>query len=342
MIICICGKSGSGKSTLAKKIIEERKNVIHIDIDKIAHQVLTIPIVKQQLQEQFKDVLTDNEVDRKKLGPIVFSSTKNMDILTQITWPHMEQEIDRIISENKDKIIILDYLLLPKTKYFEQSDLKILLDIPKDIRKQRILKRDNITEDKFDLRDSSSIEYDKDEFDFIISSDNYDIKEVLGLNKKRVLYPGSFDPITLGHMNIIEQAALLFDEVVVAVASNSSKKKSFFTPEERVKIIKEIYKKVDNIKVIQGEGATVDLAMLYNCKAIVRGLRGLSDYDYEVQLSQINKDISQGEVNTICFFADQKYQFISSSVVKEVFNLDKDITPYVHPYVKQKMYEKGD
>ena len=342
MIISICGKSGSGKSTLAKKIIEERKNVIHIDIDKIAHQVLTIPIVKQQLQEQFKDVLTDNEVDRKKLGPIVFSSTKNMDILTQVTWPHMEQEIDRIISENKDKIIILDYLLLPKTKYFEQSDLKILLDIPKDIRKQRILKRDNITEDKFDLRDSSSIEYDKDEFDFIISSDNYDIKEVLGLNKKRVLYPGSFDPITLGHMNIIEQAALLFDEVVVAVASNSSKKKSFFTPEERVKIIKEIYKKVDNIKVIQGAGATVDLAMLYNCKAIVRGLRGLSDYDYEVQLSQINKDISQGEVNTICFFADQKYQFISSSVVKEVFNLDKDITPYVHPYVKQKMYEKGD
>ena len=342
MIISICGKSGSGKSTLAKKIIEERKNVIHIDIDKIAHQVLTIPIVKQQLQEQFKDVLTDNEVDRKKLGPIVFSSTKNMDILTQITWPHMEQEIDRIISENKDKIIILDYLLLPKTKYFEQSDLKILLDIPKDIRKQRILKRDNITEDKFDLRDSSSIEYDKDEFDFIISSDNYDIKEVLGLNKKKVLYPGSFDPITLGHMNIIEQAALLFDEVVVAVASNSSKKKSFFTPEERVKIIKEIYKKVDNIKVIQGAGATVDLAMLYNCKAIVRGLRGLSDYDYEVQLSQINKDISQGEVNTICFFADQKYQFISSSVVKEVFNLDKDITPYVHPYVKQKMYEKGD
>ena len=282
MIISICGKSGSGKSTLAKKIIEERKNVIHIDIDKIAHQVLTIPIVKQQLQEQFKDVLTDNEVDRKKLGPIVFSSTKNMDILTQVTWPHMEQEIDRIISENKDKIIILDYLLLPKTKYFEQSDLKILLDIPKDIRKQRILKRDNITEDKFDLRDSSSIEYDKDEFDFIISSDNYDIKEVLGLNKKRVLYPGSFDPITLGHMNIIEQAALLFDEVVVAVASNSSKKKSFFTPEERVKIIKEIYKKVDNIKVIQGEGATVDLAMLYNCKAIVRGVRGLSDYDYEV------------------------------------------------------------
>lgn len=342
MIISICGKSGSGKSTLAKKIIEERKNAIHIDIDKIAHQVLTIPEVKQQLEEHFKDVLTNNEVDRKKLGPIVFSSQENMDILAQITWPYMEQEIDRIINQNKDKIIILDYLLLPKTKYFEQSDIKILLDIPKEVRKERIVKRDNISEDKFNLRDSSSMEYDKEKFDYVISSDDYDVKEVLGLNKKRVLYPGSFDPITLGHMNIIEQASLLFDEVIVAVLNNSSKKNSFFTPEERVRIIKEIYKQVDNIKVVQGEGATVDLAMLYNCKAIVRGLRGLSDYDYEVQLSQINKDISNGEVNTICFFADQKYQFISSSVVKEVYNLGKDITPYVHPYVKQKMYERGE
>ena len=342
MIISICGKSGSGKTTLAKKIIEERKNAIHIDIDKIAHQVLTIHEVKHQLQEKFKDVLTNNEVDRKKLGPIVFSSQDNMDILTQITWPYMEQEIDRIINKNKDKIIILDYLLLPKTKYFDQSDIKLLLDIPQEVRQARIIQRDNISEDKFNLRDSSSIDYAKEKFDYIISSDNYDLKEVLGLNKKRVLYPGSFDPITLGHMNIIEQASLLFDEVIVAVLNNSSKKNSFFTPEERVRIIKEIYKQVDNIKVVQGEGATVDLAILYNCKAIVRGLRGLSDYDYEVQLSQINKDISNGEVNTICFFADQKYQFISSSVVKEVYNLGKDITPYVHPYVKQKMYERGE
>ena len=103
MIISICGKSGSGKSTLAKKIIEEKENTLHIDIDKIAHQILTIPEVKQQLQEQFKDILTNNEVDRKKLGPIVFSSKENMNILTQITWPYMEQEIDNITKNNKDK-----------------------------------------------------------------------------------------------------------------------------------------------------------------------------------------------------------------------------------------------
>jgi pantetheine-phosphate adenylyltransferase len=156
----------------------------------------------------------------------------------------------------------------------------------------------------------------------------------------KVLYPGSFDPITKGHMNIIEQASELFDEVIVAVLQNSNKKNSFFTLEERIEIIKELYSKIDNVKVVSGSGAAVDIAMLYECKAIIRGLRGLSDYDYEVQLAQINKDISNNKVNTICLFADKDYQFISSSVVKEVFNLDKDISKYVDNSVKTKMLKK--
>lgn len=156
----------------------------------------------------------------------------------------------------------------------------------------------------------------------------------------RVLYPGSFDPITKGHMNVIKQASGLFDEVIVAVLQNSSKKTGLFSIEERLEIIKELYKEVNNIKVVSGSGAAVDIAMLYKCRAIVRGLRGLSDYDYEVSLNYINKDISNGEVNTICLFADIDYQFISSSVVKEVFNLDKDISNYVDPLVKKKMLIK--
>lgn len=156
----------------------------------------------------------------------------------------------------------------------------------------------------------------------------------------KVLYPGSFDPITKGHMNIIEQASQLFDEVVIAILQNSSKKNSFFTIEERIQMLKELYSKVHNVKVVSGSGAAVDIAMLYECKAIIRGLRGLSDYDYEVQLAQINKDISNNKVNTICLFADKDFQFISSSVVKEVFNLDKDISKYVDNSVKIKMLKK--
>lgn len=156
----------------------------------------------------------------------------------------------------------------------------------------------------------------------------------------KILYPGSFDPITKGHMNIIDQASELFDEVVIAVLQNPLKKNGFFTLEERLEIISKLYEYRDNIKVVSGSGAAVDIAILNGCKAMIRGLRGLSDYDYEVQLSQINKDISNGEVNTVCLFADSEYQFISSTVVKEVYGLGKDISKYVDPLVEEKMLAK--
>lgn len=158
----------------------------------------------------------------------------------------------------------------------------------------------------------------------------------------RVLYPGSFDPITKGHMNIVEQASELFDEVIIAILQNP-KKISMFTPQERLEMISELYKHYDNIKVVIGTGAAVDIAVLHECKAIVRGLRSLTDYDYEVQMQQINKDISNNQVNTICLFADKDYQFISSSVVKEVLSLGKDISSYVDESIERKLIMKrGD
>ena len=156
----------------------------------------------------------------------------------------------------------------------------------------------------------------------------------------KVLYPGSFDPITKGHMNIIEQASNLFDEIIIAVLQNSLKKSEFFTLEERTEIIKKLYQEKNNIKVISSNNTTTDIALQNKCNAIIRGLRSLSDYDYEVQLQQMNKEISKGKINTICLFADKEYQFISSSMVKEVFNLDKDISRYVDPIVIEKMLIK--
>ena len=156
----------------------------------------------------------------------------------------------------------------------------------------------------------------------------------------KVLYPGSFDPITKGHMNIVKQASELFDEVVIAVLQNPLKKNGMFTLEERLKMINKIYEKVENVKVVSGSGASVDIAILHECKAIVRGLRSLTDYDYEVQMQQINKDISNNQVNTICLFADKEYQFISSSVVKEVLSLGKDISSYVDESIERKLIMK--
>ncbi len=156
----------------------------------------------------------------------------------------------------------------------------------------------------------------------------------------KVLYPGSFDPMTKGHMNIIEQASELFDEVIIAILQNPSKKTGLFTLEERMEIIEKLYQKRNNIRVISGSGAAVDVALLHECKAIIRGLRSLSDYDYEVQLQQINKEVSNNQINTICLFADKEYQFVSSSVVKEINNLDKDISRYVDPIVQERMMVK--
>ena len=156
----------------------------------------------------------------------------------------------------------------------------------------------------------------------------------------KVLYPGSFDPMTKGHMNIVEQASDLFDEVIIAVMQNPLKKSGLFTLEERMEIIKELYQRMNNVRVISASGSAVDVALLNECKAIIRGLRSLSDYDYEVQLQQINKEISDNKVNTICLFADKEYQFVSSSMVKEVLNLDKDISRYVDPIVRERMLVK--
>lgn len=157
---------------------------------------------------------------------------------------------------------------------------------------------------------------------------------------RKVLYPGSFNPITKGHMNIIEQASCLFDEVVVAVMSNSLKKQCLFSLEERLYIIREIYVNYDNVNVIIGSGAAVDVAMENECQAIVRGIRGLSDFDYEMQIAQINRDISNDRVNTICLFANPELISVSSSAVREVFNLGKDVSKYVDDVVKVKMLEK--
>ena len=156
----------------------------------------------------------------------------------------------------------------------------------------------------------------------------------------KVLYPGSFDPITKGHMNIAKQASEIFDGVVVAIMKNPAKKDGFFTLEERYEMIKEIYKDINNIEVIIGSGAAVDVAILNECKLIIRGLRGLSDLDDEFQLRQTNKEISDGKINTMFLAADPEYQYLSSSKVKGVFSLGKDVSKYVDPIVNEKMLIK--
>ena len=177
MIISICGKSGSGKSTLANQIIELTNNkAVHLDIDKVGHRVLLLPEVQEELVSSFgESVVNENTVDRKKLGEIVFNSRNEMNKLSDITWKYMQIEIDNFLIQNKDKIIILDWLLLSISQYFDMCDIKILLDIPYEIRKQRAMKRDNISEEAFDLREKASIEFNESAFDYVFKANDKEI-----------------------------------------------------------------------------------------------------------------------------------------------------------------------
>lgn len=177
MIIGICGKSGCGKSTLAKQITKLTNNkAIHLDIDKVGHSVLLLPEVKEELIKSFGEaIIKENIVDRKKLGDIVFDSRNEMNKLSDITWKYMQIKIDNFLNVNKDKIIILDWLLLSISKYFDMCDIKILLDIPYEVRKQRAMKRDNITEAAFDLREKASISFDESAFDYVLKTNDKEI-----------------------------------------------------------------------------------------------------------------------------------------------------------------------
>lgn len=159
---------------------------------------------------------------------------------------------------------------------------------------------------------------------------------------KAVFYPGSFDPITYGHMSIIEQAANIFDKVIVGVAVNFKKNSGMFNFEERKNMIKEIYQNQSKIEVIAvpNDVASVDIAFIHHCDFMIRGLRDLTDYNQELNLAQINSIISKGKIHTIALFADPTKITISSTMVKELFRLNKEIDDFVPEIVKKAMIAK--
>lgn len=180
MIIGICGKSGSGKSTIAQLLLESRKDVIHCDIDKIGHMALTKSEVKKELVKVFgEDIINGELIDRKKLGELVFISRENMEKLSLITWKYMKEEINNIIEKNKGKLIVLDWILLYNSEFFDKCDIKILVDTPYEIRMERAIKRDNITSERFYLREKASIDYDKSKFDYVIDGTDIDLMKGL-------------------------------------------------------------------------------------------------------------------------------------------------------------------
>jgi pantetheine-phosphate adenylyltransferase len=146
------------------------------------------------------------------------------------------------------------------------------------------------------------------------------------------MYPGTFDPITLGHEELVRRIASLFDEVIVAIAS-SPRKDLMFSIDERIHLAKEVLSDLQNVNVISYEGLTVDFAQKNNIQVVVRGLRSALDFDYELRLADMNRSLSE-EIETI-FLTPNKYAFVSSSLVREIASMGGDVSKFVSPVVQQ-------
>ena len=158
------------------------------------------------------------------------------------------------------------------------------------------------------------------------------------MKKKTAIYPGSFDPITLGHFDVLKTAACIFDKVIIAVLNNT-KKSCYLTIDERVKLIKETAKDLENVEVDYFEGLTVDYAQQKNADVIIRGLRAVSDFEYEMQLSQNNRALNSN-INTVFLITKPEYNFISSSFVKEIHIMGGDVSKFVPQYVYEYLKNK--
>ena len=156
---------------------------------------------------------------------------------------------------------------------------------------------------------------------------------------KSAVYPGSFDPVTLGHIDIIQRAAAMFDEVTVCVLENKAKT-PLFSVDERVKMLQKVCEDIPNVRIDSVSGLMVDYAKKIGAHVSIRGLRAVTDFEYELQLAQFNRMLSHGALDTVFLVTSAKYSYLNSSGVKEIASFDGDISQCVTPYVEALVWEK--
>ena len=154
----------------------------------------------------------------------------------------------------------------------------------------------------------------------------------------KAIYPGSFDPVTLGHLDIIKRAASIFDEITVSVLVNQGKS-PLFSVQERVNILKEVTKDIPNVKVDSFDGLLVDHARKSGADVVIRGLRAITDFEYELQLAQTNRKLCSS-VDTVFLTTNLEYAYLSSSTVKEVASYGGDISKFIPEVVADAVYSK--
>jgi pantetheine-phosphate adenylyltransferase len=155
---------------------------------------------------------------------------------------------------------------------------------------------------------------------------------------RRAVYPGSFDPVTNGHLDVIERARKLFDEVIVAVAHNDEKQ-ALFSLEERLQFLQDSIGKIDMVRIAQFDGLLVEFATAQKASAVIRGLRAVSDFEFEFQMALMNRKLEAG-VETIFLMPKEEYTYLSSRIIKEIARLGGDVSSFVPPVVSKALARK--
>jgi len=156
---------------------------------------------------------------------------------------------------------------------------------------------------------------------------------------KAAIYPGSFDPVTYGHLDIIRRASEIFDELTVSVLNNKTKT-PLFSVEERVKMLKEATRDLPNVTIDSFSGLLINYAAEKNIHVAIRGLRAITDFEYELQIAQTNRKFSDGKLDTVFLTTSLEYAYLSSSTVKEIASFNGDISECVPDFVGKLLYEK--
>ncbi|MBQ3104589.1 MAG: pantetheine-phosphate adenylyltransferase [Lachnospiraceae bacterium] len=156
---------------------------------------------------------------------------------------------------------------------------------------------------------------------------------------KKAIYPGSFDPVTYGHIDIIRRASDIFDELIIAVLNNTAKT-PLFSAEERVNMLEEATQQMPNVKVDYFSGLLIDYAAERDIRVSVRGLRAITDFEYELQNAQTNRMLSQGFLDTVFLTTSLEYAYLSSTSVREIASFHGDVSQCVPDFVAEKLYQK--
>ncbi|HEX2962001.1 MAG TPA: pantetheine-phosphate adenylyltransferase [Ignavibacteriales bacterium] len=156
---------------------------------------------------------------------------------------------------------------------------------------------------------------------------------------KKVIYPGTFDPVTFGHVDIIKRACELFDSVIVTIARNPNKLTPLFTVEERIEMLRESLKEFPNVDIDSFDGLTVEHAKNVGAIGIIRGLRAVSDFEYEFQMALMNRKLD-GNISTIFLMPHEKYTYLNSSIIRNLASLKSDVSDFVPSNVARALREK--